>query len=214
MHARNVVYLNDDKYAKNGVYFFATTWDCKKDDNNIFLYSYKYFANTKELFNEYDFENNLIDITFYNFSINKAWEVGEFLIDDRYKDIPNNYITAINKISKIIDDGQLKLPNIFNNMPETLVQNKDNIYFIINKIYDYTELLNQQIDLKKILKAFYNVRRCQYSENPKKYPFDIQTFKEIINSFCDKKIVRPSKKNNLDKKVKQLKILIKKHLNK
>lgn len=45
-HARNMVYVKDEKYNINGIYFFDPTWDCKKE-NNDYLKSYKFFARTK-----------------------------------------------------------------------------------------------------------------------------------------------------------------------
>ena len=43
-HARNMVYMIDEKYGIEGIYFFDPTVDCKKDYFNSFLYSYRLFA--------------------------------------------------------------------------------------------------------------------------------------------------------------------------
>jgi hypothetical protein len=43
-HARNMLHLVDDKYEIDGIYFFDPTFDCKKDEGNNFLFSYRFFA--------------------------------------------------------------------------------------------------------------------------------------------------------------------------
>ena len=48
-HARNGIFIEDPKYNINGYYYFDATWDSKRKDNdNSYLLSYKYFAKTKE----------------------------------------------------------------------------------------------------------------------------------------------------------------------
>ena len=68
-HERVIVQVDDDKYGVHGVYYFDPTWDCRKDDSRNFLYSYKYFAKTKEEIENMK-KDKYVDITFFNLGTN------------------------------------------------------------------------------------------------------------------------------------------------
>ena len=54
-HARNIIYLKDDKYNVEGIYFLDATWDCKrKEQIDAHWYSYRYFAKTGKYFAKLD----------------------------------------------------------------------------------------------------------------------------------------------------------------
>ena len=177
-HARNVVYVNDDKYNINGIFFFDTTWDCKKDDNK-FLESYQYFAVNKlniDCMNEF---NNLKDEEFFNFNMYRADEIVQLIIHGRYNEIPNNYFKAVNNLSKFIDDGLVILSNVNNNYYENRLNNDEEyVNYISEKIYYYADLLDQELNYKQLSDILYNVRKIQYYENPSKYAFDIKLIEE------------------------------------
>ena len=62
-HARNMVYVKDDKYSMNGIYTFDLTYGNKKDDSDRHFDSYFYFARSDELFSKIDkfYGNNYVD---------------------------------------------------------------------------------------------------------------------------------------------------------
>ena len=67
-HVRNAVYVKDSKYDIDGVYYFDSTWDSKKAENdNSYLYRYKYFAKTRsyiEKHNDLDFKDKFCPLYF------------------------------------------------------------------------------------------------------------------------------------------------------
>lgn len=78
-HARNEVYIKDEKYAVDGVYYFDPTWDSKKSENdNTYLFSYRYFAMTKVAMDLMD-KGRLIDRIFPYFSDDIADEFEEII---------------------------------------------------------------------------------------------------------------------------------------
>ena len=47
-HARNEIYIKDEKYGVDGVYYFDPTWDSKRNNNDTsYLSSYRFFAMTR-----------------------------------------------------------------------------------------------------------------------------------------------------------------------
>ena len=183
-HVRNIVYIIDDKYEINGVYFFDTTWDSKTSDN-IHLYSYRFFAKTKNEIEEYQ-SNEYLDATlpeinedfFFDF-ITKLNNIGLDIND-------GNKIDDINKISRIIDNKTLIDKNIFspyyNSLPKQMRQdfNKNNI---VRDLERYDELLNSPISANTLLKMLYEVRKNEYYEDPINYPFNVDNlFSIVVNS--------------------------------
>lgn len=169
-HARNLVHLIDDKYGIDGLYFFDPTFDCKKDEENSFLFSYKYFAKT---FREMDdFSNGkYTPITYKYFDTN--------MIEDL------DYSTSRDEID-MLKTLKLLTNTRVNGMLELLGREKINPmgYVDIDEffeiLYEVSDSCNQQINSNQFIKALYRVRKQQYYEAPTKYLFDIDVLTCIL----------------------------------
>jgi hypothetical protein len=170
-HARNLMYLKDTKYGINGLYFFDPTFDCKHDDENNFLFSYRFFCRTKEEIDKFT-ENNY----YY-----KSYEY----LDDRYLDelvdsIPDGYLdvqdivsfckeTKINHILELLGEEKITI--------SSYRYTKNSLLKIIENIIIKAD---REINVDTFIKALYVVRRNQYYENPTKYLFDIDVLTDIL----------------------------------
>lgn len=180
-HARNIVYIEDDKYEVKGIYFFDTTWDSKKTDN-IHLYSYRFFAKTKTEIEEYQsdeyLDETLPEVNKYFFLdlITKINTTGLNISDSKQ-------IDDINKISRLIDNKTLIYKTIFSpyydSMPEQL-KKKITKEDIIKKLERYNELFDNPINADTLLKVLYEVRKNEYYEDPINYPFNLNNFFSIV----------------------------------
>ena len=185
-HARNIVLLNDKKYNINGIYFFDTTWDCKRNTyDNSFLYSYKYFAKTKN-----DMENfkrgKYIDYTLPFYDENLITNFIDVVNNEGLGNVSDNIIETINYLSKFIEGKKLITPlmKIENdiNFPNDM-RVKFNLSETIDKLMYYDELFNKPIVADILLKVLYNVRKNEYYEDEIKYPFDLNSlYCTVINS--------------------------------
>ena len=183
-HVRNLIYLTDEKYDINGLYFFDPTWDCKKNDNNEFLSSYMFFAKSyfqimrmtsrdyvKETYDYFDYCN-----------------VYDFL--EEYYDKKLNFFDLINIVTKskinvmlkFIDEKEIDVNSSYTG---------DEINEAMEKI---SSMADQCIEASKFIRALYTVRRNQYYENPSKYLFDIDTLTEIL---VNSKLVSNTPENKL-----------------
>lgn len=187
-HARNLVYVQDEKHGINGLYFFDPTFDCKKEEKNQFLYSYRFFAKTKEeidALSGYPFLYETYD-KFSEASVLALEEQlsGEYLhIEELLYVIP---FAKVNHLLSLIGLEKLSLEDI--PLP------KDDV---LDKLYMITDLSHSPIRGDTFLKALYEVRRNQYYENPEKYAFDMHSLVTILylskfssTESCDERLLR------------------------
>ena len=186
-HRRNIVHIKDEKYGVDGVYYFDTTWDSKKkDDDNSFLNSYRFFAKLKEDIEAYD--HRFTDRTFAGYHEAMCWEFEEIVEEQGIKAVPRQMLRTINEISNFIDGKDLISPILFSNMPQLLipefVRNSFDLEKVMDKLCEYRRLFfDEELSIETFLQVLYNVRKVEYYEDPIKYPFSIETFKSaIINS--------------------------------
>lgn len=179
-HARNVIFINDDKYGIHGVYYFDPTWDNKKSDlDNNFLYSYKHFAVTKERMDEID-RGRLVEKSFPYFSSDIAYEFEEIVEDNGFEGLSDEMIKSINHMSYLVDGDTLIFKDGFNRkVPDILKPNKEKVY---KKLVEIVEYFDNPISADIMLKVLYNVRKYQYYLNPNKYPFGLNDFCKTV--FC------------------------------
>lgn len=180
-HVRNMVYVEDPKYNVRGVYLFDPTWDSKqKDGDNNFLKSYRFFAKTRTEIQEYDDIKGLIDGTLPMYNESMIWEFEEILDEQGIKKVSPKMIRTINTISKFIDGIDLINPafaKTFGPKPDIEIDKK----YVMAKLWDYTELLENHINGEVLLKVLYNVRSVQ---DPQKYPSTLEDY--CLTSFISK----------------------------
>lgn len=180
-HRRNVVYINDKKYKIEGIYYFDTTWDSKiKEDNNDFLNKYRYFAKTKKEIETLQ-KKEFNDATFIQFNQNISKEFEKSFDENGITGISKQLYRTINNISNLVDNKNLINPLMM--VDPRLIKDKIEKEEIIKKLSYYSKLMDNPIDIIKLLKILYNVRKMEYYECPEKYKFDIETLFEIaLNS--------------------------------
>lgn len=182
-HMRSLVYVKDDKYEIDGLYFFDPTYDCKQEDNS-FLERYLFFAKSYKQITKLDCGCYQSD--YYRFMDDEC-------IDEIEEIFPGEEIhfsellmqvrvSALNKLLRITGQEELTLMSI-NISKEDLIE----------KMCDVSLLANKNITYDKFLEILYNVRRQQYYINPGKYAFDMNSITNILikskvasKATCDK----------------------------
>lgn len=172
-HARNMVYLVDDKYGIEGLYFFDPTFDCKKDTLNNFLLSYRFFAK------DY-LEMDLLSGGKY---IPEEFKIFDSECFDQMMDICEDMGRDLEKTFKILLDYRISflLKFIDRETISPLSPNYDP-EDLIDAAYDIKTSAQQSIGAETFLKALYTVRKNQYYENPSKYMFDVDVLTRILQS--------------------------------
>ena len=185
-HARNSIYIKDDKYDIDGIYVFDPTWDNKKDDTNNFLNSFKFFAKTIDDFKKY--ENNRYS---YMGIFSDPIDVDEIKQDYEEGNDINHKYSHIGILNRLIDGKNVinELAMIRLNAPVKQIIGEDKGYFFEN-IEDYFKLiekldtyLHKSISVKTFLEALLKVRKIEYYDEPEKYPFDEKSIYQVALSF-------------------------------
>ena len=181
VHARNIAYIKDEKYEIEGVYYFDTTWDSKRSENdNKFLYGFRYFAKTKNEI-EYYQKGKFVDKVLPGYSDDLEFILEDYIENDKVGEIPSNIIKTINRMSKLIDDGKINI-DISKFTVNEIFKNKVPIILDIDKnelldiVCNYMYLFNNSLRAETLLKVLYNVRKTEYYNNPDKYPFSLEDF--------------------------------------
>ena len=189
-HMRNAVYLKDDKYEINGIYYFDPTFGCKKINDKKYFNNYKYFARSKQQM-EYMFGDIYKDVLFEGLDYDFVENVENAIRKKGILSLDIDSIRKVNNLSKFIDGYSLinreyifKLQHNIGNVSE-----KDlDIEYIINRLYEYIELFNNSISNRVLIEAIFNVRKIEYYENPELYSLELEDFYEIFKKsrygFC------------------------------
>lgn len=177
-HARDVIFVKDDKYNVHGVYYFDPTWDNKKNElDNNFLYSYRYFAMTKKKMNEID-NGNLKEDSFLYYSDNMALEFKTLVEMFGLENIPDDFRKSVNQMS-FLTGGDILINKgfMYEFIPVECRLSVDEIYEELVKLEKY---FNKPISGDTLLKVLMNVRKQQYYANPEKYPFELIDFYKTV----------------------------------
>lgn len=163
-HMRVAAFVKDDKYGLKGIYYFDPTWDSREDDTDRFLNSYCYFAKTKKEIEALQ-NGQYEDMTFGNFSREYLKELKRAVAKREPYNFPKNKKTDIDAVAFLVDGIHLDLDYI---RKRTLI-----------KIEEYLDYIDRPIDEKTYLKAFFEVRKVQYYENPERFSFSLEDLTEI-----------------------------------
>lgn len=170
-HARNMVYLVDDKYNIEGLYFFDPTFDCKKDDSDKFLLSYKHFAKDyleMDVLSRGQYipqEFLLFDEKCFDQMMSRCEDMGR----DPGKAFKIMIDYRLSFLLKFIDRETIS-PLSYDYNPED----------IIDSAYDIKTMAQRSIGAETFLRALYTVRKNQYYEKPGKYMFDIDALTKLL----------------------------------
>ena len=195
-HAINTVYIKDEKYNINGVYYFDPTGDRKKDENSdLHMLQYKYFARTisqRDLLEKKLVDRNTKVITPYikmsspeEASLKIVRDISDLLfyyevfgkshVLEKLVDI----IKSINHLSSLSGSPEkiktyLTIPSERGKLLDTLQTQ------IKPKVENTLKYFMKPINVNTLIKALYNVRKQQYYNNPEKYPFSKEDFLTAI----------------------------------
>lgn len=176
-HARNVIFVKDNKYGIEGIYYFDPTWDNKKYEfDKDFLYSYKYFAMTKEKIDEID-NGCIVDRDFPYFSKDIVSEFEEQVDKVGFEGLSDEMVKSINNISRLTKGGINLNKKLIKMLPPILRPDKKTIIEKLSKLIEY---FDRPISADILLKVLYNVRKQQYYANPEKYPFGLNEFYKTV----------------------------------
>ena len=177
-HARNAIYIKDEKYGVNGVYYFDPTWDNKKNNfDNEFLFSYKYFALTKKKMDKID-GGHIIDSAFPYFTSNIALELEKQIDEVGFEGLSDELIKSINQMS-YLTKGETVINKRFQLTfaPQIFKHDKEKV---IKKVTELIKYFDSTISADTLLRVLYNVRKQQYYNNPEKYPFGLIEFCKTV----------------------------------
>lgn len=176
-HARSMIYVKDDKYDIDGIYYFDPTWDSRKIINgNNYLNSYKFFALTRndmckyDKEYEYDFIEEAVPVETDDLARDLC-NIEDIIEENGLRSIPEKLLKAGNHYSAIIN-GRPIMNSCFLNpiLPEKFLPDKDEV---IDDLYSVIGKIDTKIPAEKLIKILYNVRKMEYYINPEKYKFDI-----------------------------------------
>lgn len=186
-HARILTYINDKEYDIDGLYFFDPTFDCKKNESNDFLASYRFFGKTKEEIDRLSGYNFIYD-TYDLFSFD---EVGD--LEDT---LENEVLTIEDMIVRVKSSRVNRMLRLLGKPVLDVAKTKYTKDEIMDIICEISDLANKPIDAPTFLKALYKVRKNEYYENPQKYLFDMNA---LTNILINSKIVssKKTKENDL-----------------
>ena len=186
-HARNVIYVKDDKYGIDGVYYFDPTWDSKrKNETNEYLYRYTYFAKTRKFMDDNN-PYNLEDSIFSTYSVDMDKKIKKIIEEGKYERL-KPYTKSLNYMSHLVTNSSLINPmHVFPISPMYGQFDKEEF---LTKFGEVFSKFNKEIPAETMLKVFNNVRKIEYYQNPEHYPYSLEdTYKTCIRSnwqFADK----------------------------
>lgn len=181
-HSRVVVYIDDEKYDIQGVYYLDPTADHRTDETRDFLYRYRFFVKTKHEI-EHLSNGSFTDITFGDFGENYVIEFAKMCREKGLAHIDKRVIEEINRISFLID-GKSIIPNpqlLDENLPDVLRRTFD-LDETIKNLNRYVELFNKQLSCEKFMRLLVGVRKLQYYHEPDKYPFSMTAIFNVLQN--------------------------------
>ena len=186
-HQYNCVYLKDDSYDIDGIYFLDATGDRKRLDDNSHFERYIYFLkNKKEMDDLHD--NKYVDTTLPSLFSVLSLDFINNLTVDKIRNLSKNEVDTINRVSLLVDKTTLIKPLMLytkTSLPPILRQKID-ITFIKDRLNKYRLLLSENINKETLLKAIYNVRKVEYYYNPEKFDLSrTSLFHTFLFSFED-----------------------------
>lgn len=175
-HARNLVYVKDEKYGIEGFYFFDLTLDRKiNSDSNLFFNVFRGFAKTKsqiDAIDNYKFNDKLTELL----KNDVLFDLSENFKLNNYSAILNCFLeyeqNNINTLSQLVDGK--KIIDSENFLLIMLSKNDSNNKIVAEDLLRYDKLCDNKIPFSKFLKIYYNVRKNEYYEYPSLYPFSVK----------------------------------------
>ena len=170
-HARVFAYIKDDKYGIDGLYFFDPTFDCKKDDSNSFLESYRFFARTKDQMELYDRGR----YTYKTYDLFDSEDVYEW-----EEEHPQEYVSITDLLGKVSLANANKMARMLGKKPVEVTKDGISKVQVVDLLLDGCTKADKPLGSQVFIEALYRVRRNQYYIDPTKYAFDMNTLTNIL----------------------------------
>lgn len=174
-HARSELYLNDEKYGINGIYYFDPTWDSKLClDDTSYLQNYSHFAMTRPFMEKVDrkaFTYPSMPLYYPNMASDFNLTAEFFGIEN----IPKGLKRSINYMLFFSNDAESY--QVYKDI--NLRHKYDELYY--NKIIELVKMYNKPISSDILSTVLYNVRKMEYYMNPDSFPYTAEDFAETIN---------------------------------
>jgi len=198
-HVRNVIYVKDSKYDIDGVYYFDSTWDSKKAENdNSYLYRYKYFAKTRSYMEEHnnsDFKDKFCPLYF-----DDIYEKVKSIVESGDISKLKLYRRTINYMGNIVGEKELldfRYVLLFSSFYEEF----SNEVFL-EKFKMVVSKFKKEIPAEVMIELLNNVRRLEYYQDPNWYPYSIDDiYRTIIMSDWN------FKEEHIDKEEKLIRLI-------
>jgi hypothetical protein len=178
-HARNVIYVNDDKYNIEGIFLVDPTMDTRRENDKYeYLYTYDGFLKKKKDLDASDYYGKTIDRTFNILSDYNVDDLGQFLdphINTNNLHSPRSFIDQVN-IRNAGRRAARILTNLVGDKPIDLT-GEDDEKSLIDKYESSKNKIarawNKEMDLLTFVKLLINVRYIENKIDPDKYPYNL-----------------------------------------
>ncbi len=169
-HSRNCVFVDDPKYNVKGFYFFDSTWDSKKPENNNFLKSYRYFAKTKEELTYYDNKKQLTIDPIYS-----IYNIDEYLrfvkkLNEPLTENNMRYFRMFNSVYRsAYGEGLIKMSEIMKHSFSKKRQAE-----LSEKFLDLIDYFENPIPPRTMIDLYQNVRKVEHYYKPELYTYNVE----------------------------------------
>lgn len=179
-HERNIIYVKDDKYNIDGVYYFDTTWDSKTmGDENEYLNGYLCFAKTRLEMETYEKRQFIYDECPYYF-LDLPNKIKELLDHNELEKCYELYYKSIKYMTRIIGKKIIDSEYFFPILPKYNQFDHDKF---VNDVLEVIDYFNRPLSAETYLLILNNVRKIEYYDDPDTYLYDFNTmFKICIQS--------------------------------
>ncbi len=176
-HARNSVFIKDKKYNIDGIYYFDVTYDAKKEENNNkYLFSYKFFAKTKDEIDDLT-KKDLKEDGFSKYPASLSEDLYDELETKEIYEISDELVNSINYMSMRVLNKRIISKRLFRIAPDSFKITKNQL---INIVDDLMKKFDTSIKAETFIEVLFNVRKEEYRKDPDKYPFDMNAFFRAI----------------------------------
>lgn len=165
-HRRNFVYLKDDKYNIEGIFFLDATWDSRKDDK--YLDNYYFFLKPFKFFKFLNANEFIVSPE----KLKTLERNNEEFIKELDKPNNLNAMAAISLLNNEINPGELSVSKLIFKSKEELKEIASNVLLKFNK----------KININAFKNALYKVRKIEYINGIIDKPLN----ESDIDSICNK----------------------------
>lgn len=169
-HKRNYIYLKDDKYNIDGMFFLDSTWDSKKDDK--YLDNYVFFLKPLNFFKLFRNDEYVVSPTKFKFLENSKEEIISYINNlNEFSKIELSLI--LSQLIKEYDPSVDIMMNINNKSANEILD----IAIQIQKKY------NKRISEEAFKNALYRVRKIEYINGILKNELSEKHINEVCNKY-------------------------------